>query len=135
DPLQGDGVDDGPHPADAEHDEVQPEHHDQQRVEELSHRHYLTSKRRPNAGSRHAATSRLGTCTRRSRAMTDSTTPTITARASIPATKTPPSSQGLPVSTGRATRTMRAPKTNSLRAAPYRTMPRAGPLWSSTMTS
>ena len=31
--------------------------------------------------------------------------------------------------------TIRAPKTNSFRAAPYRIMPRAGPLWSRTMTS
>src|SRR5207249_1985162 len=81
--------------------------------------------------SRQAATSRIGTWVSRSRATVDSTTPTPTATPSMPAAKAGQSTHALPVATGTASRTTRAPNTNSFRAAPYRIMPNAGPLWSS----
>src|SRR5229473_6137598 len=103
--------------AGAEEEEVHQQEHDEERIDDGLHVH-LASRTIPNAERRQAAISRLGTCTSRSRAITDSTTPMATATARRPARSATHASHGLPCGTGSAIPTTTAASTKSLSEAP-----------------
>ena len=115
------------HPARPEREEVHQDDEDEEEVGRVHHGADLARRSIPRPERRHAVTRSCGTATRRTRAMTDSTTPIRIARRSMPAKKTRPESHGSGAPKGMATRIRSAPRTKSLIDDAVEDEPEGGP--------